>query len=132
MGSVMCLTNLIFCLPVLGFFVCLFGWLVGWLVFGLGFFFCFCFFGFFVFFGFFEGGGWVFGFWFFQDRVSLCSPGCPGTHSVEQDGLELRNPPASASQSWDYRMHATTAQLLVCFFKTRSYCETLAVLELTM
>jgi hypothetical protein len=34
----------------------------------------------------------------FQDRVSLCSPGCPGTHSVDQDGLELRNPPASASR----------------------------------
>ena len=25
----------------------------------------------------------------FQDRVSLCSPGCPGTHSVDQAGLEL-------------------------------------------
>jgi hypothetical protein len=35
---------------------------------------------------------------FFQDRVSLYSPGCPGTHFVEQAGLELRNPPASASQ----------------------------------
>jgi hypothetical protein len=34
----------------------------------------------------------------FQDRVSLCSPGCPGTHFVDQAGLELRNPPASASQ----------------------------------
>jgi hypothetical protein len=30
---------------------------------------------------------------FFLDRVSLCSPGCPGTHSVDQAGLELRNPP---------------------------------------
>jgi hypothetical protein len=30
--------------------------------------------------------------------VSLCSPGCPGTHSVDQAGLELRNPPASASR----------------------------------
>jgi hypothetical protein len=37
-------------------------------------------------------------FCFFQDRDSLCSPGCPGTHSVDQAGLELRNPPASASQ----------------------------------
>ena len=36
---------------------------------------------------------------FFRDRVSLCSPGCPGTHSVDQVGLELRNPPASASAS---------------------------------
>jgi hypothetical protein len=31
-----------------------------------------------------------------QDRVSLCSPGCPGTHSVDQAGLELRDLPASA------------------------------------
>ena len=37
-------------------------------------------------------------FWFFRDRVSLCSPGCLGTHFVDQTGLELRNPPASASQ----------------------------------
>ena len=33
----------------------------------------------------------------FRDRVSLCSPGCPGTHSIDQAGLELRNLPASAS-----------------------------------
>jgi hypothetical protein len=38
-------------------------------------------------------------FFFFRDRVSLCSPGCPGTHFVDQAGLELRNPPASASAS---------------------------------
>ncbi|GAB1288595.1 Lysine-specific demethylase 4C [Apodemus speciosus] len=30
--------------------------------------------------------------------VSLCSPGCPGTHFVDQADLELRNPPASASR----------------------------------
>jgi hypothetical protein len=39
--------------------------------------------------------------WFcfvFGDRVSLCSPGCPGTHFVDQAGLELRNLPASASR----------------------------------
>jgi hypothetical protein len=34
----------------------------------------------------------------FRDRVSLYSPGCPGTHFVDQAGLELRNPPASASR----------------------------------
>ena len=34
----------------------------------------------------------------FRDRVSLCSSGCPGTHFVDQAGLELRNPPASAFQ----------------------------------
>jgi hypothetical protein len=31
----------------------------------------------------------VFCFMFFQDRVSLCSLDCPGTHSVDQAGLEL-------------------------------------------
>ena len=34
---------------------------------------------------------------FFRDRVSLYSSGCPGAHFVDQAGLELRNPPASAS-----------------------------------
>jgi hypothetical protein len=34
----------------------------------------------------------------FWDRVSLYSPGCPGIHFVDQAGLELGNPPASASQ----------------------------------
>jgi hypothetical protein len=33
----------------------------------------------------------------FRDRVSLYSPGCSGTHFVDQAGLELRNLPASAS-----------------------------------
>jgi hypothetical protein len=53
----------------------------------------------------------VFVFWFFRDRVSLCSPGCPGTHSVDQAGLELRNPPASASQVLGLKAWATTARL---------------------
>jgi hypothetical protein len=44
----------------------------------------------FVFLDFFLGG-------VFRDRVSLYSPGYPGTHFVDQAGLELRNPPASAS-----------------------------------
>ena len=35
----------------------------------------------------------------FRDRVSQCSPGCSGTHSVDQAGLKLKNPPASASLS---------------------------------
>jgi hypothetical protein len=25
----------------------------------------------------------------FSDRVSLCSPGCPGTHSVDQAGSKF-------------------------------------------
>jgi hypothetical protein len=44
---------------------------------------------------------------FLRDRVSLCSPGCPGTHSVDQAGLELRNPPASASQVLGLKPAAT-------------------------
>jgi hypothetical protein len=44
----------------------------------------------------------------FLDRVSLCSPGCPGTHFVDQAGLELRNPPASASQVLGLKPGATT------------------------
>jgi hypothetical protein len=43
----------------------------------------------------------------FTDRVSLCSLGCPGTYSVGQAGLELRNPPASAS--WVLELKACTA-----------------------
>ena len=38
----------------------------------------------------------------FWDRVSLCSPGCPRTHSVDQAGLELRNSPASSSFNFSY------------------------------
>jgi hypothetical protein len=68
-----------------------------------------------------NGFFWVFGLvwfglawfglvWFglvFQDRVSLYSPGCPGTHSVDQAGLELRNLPASASQVLGLKVCAT-------------------------
>jgi hypothetical protein len=51
----------------------------------------------------------------FWDRVSLCSPGCPGTHSVDQAGLELRNSPASASQVLGLKVCATTAWLFFFF-----------------
>ena len=41
-------------------------------------------------------------FFFFLDRVSLFSPGCPGTHFVVQAELELRNLPASLPpERWD-------------------------------
>jgi hypothetical protein len=53
---------------------------------------------------------------FFRDRVSLCSPGCPGTHSVDQAGLELRNLPASASQVLGLKACATTARLFIYFY----------------
>jgi hypothetical protein len=57
---------------------------------------CFCF----LFFGF-----------FFRDRVSLYSPGCHGTHFVDQAGLELRNPPTSASQVLGLKAWTITTQL---------------------
>jgi hypothetical protein len=46
----------------------------------------------------------------FQDRVSLYSSGCPGTLFVDQVGLELRNPPASASGVLGLKACAPTAQ----------------------
>jgi hypothetical protein len=58
------------------------GW--GWFFFSVFLFVCFCLFRLFV--------------CFFRDRVSLCSPNCPETHSVDQAGLKLRNLLASASQ----------------------------------
>ena len=61
-----------------------------------------CSFFFFFFFFFF----WVF--LVFRDRVSLYSPGCPGAHFVDQAGLELRNPPASASRVLGLKACATT------------------------
>jgi hypothetical protein len=45
---------------------------------------------------------------FFRDRVSLFGPGCPGTHFVDQAGLELRNPPASAPPVLGLKACATT------------------------
>jgi hypothetical protein len=45
-----------------------------------------------------------------RDRVSLFSPGCPRTYSVDQAVLELRNLPASASQVLGLKACANTAQ----------------------
>jgi hypothetical protein len=44
----------------------------------------------------------------FRNRVSLYNPGCPGTHFVDQAGLELKNPPASASRVLGLKACATT------------------------
>jgi hypothetical protein len=52
---------------------------------------------------------------FFRDRVSLYSPGCPGTHFVDQDGLELKNLPASSSQVLGLKACTTTAWPLFLF-----------------
>jgi hypothetical protein len=53
---------------------------------------------------------YLFIFIYFQDRVSLNSSGCPGTHSVDQAGLELRNLPAFASQVLGLKVCANTAR----------------------
>ena len=52
----------------------------------------------------------VFVFVCFQERVSLYSSDCPGTHSVDQASLELRNSLASASQVLGLKACATTTQ----------------------
>jgi hypothetical protein len=49
----------------------------------------------------------VFGFWFFRDRVSFYSPGCPWTHFVDQAVLKLRILPASASWVLGLKVYAT-------------------------
>jgi hypothetical protein len=54
----------------------------------------------------------------FWDKVSLYSPGCPGTHFVDQAGLELINPPASASQVLWLKAY-TTMPGLSTFIKLR-------------
>jgi hypothetical protein len=59
----------------------------------------------------------------FRDRVSLCIPDCPETHSVDQAGLELRNPPASASQVLGLKACVTTAWLVFFFFFRLGFSE---------
>jgi hypothetical protein len=53
---------------------------------------------------------------FFRDRVSLYSPGCPGTHSVDQARLELIDPPNSASRVLGLKAWDTTARLGIFIF----------------
>jgi hypothetical protein len=58
----------------------------------------------------------------FQERVSLYSLGCPGTHFVDQAGLELRNLPASASRVLGLKACAMTPCLkihLKCTFDSK-------------
>ena len=57
-----------------------------------------------------------------QGRVSLCSPGCPGTCSIHQGGLQLRDPLASAFRMLGLKGWATTACLnfILQFFGDKS------------
>ena len=45
----------------------------------------------------------------FETGFLCCNSDCPGTHSVDQAGLELRELPASASQVLGLKVYATTA-----------------------
>jgi hypothetical protein len=71
----------------------------------------------------------LFVFLVFRDRVFLYSSGCPGTHIVDQAGLELRNPPASASGVLGLKACATTPGLHEVFedqlFIVYLHCQTL-------
>jgi hypothetical protein len=55
-----------------------------------------------------------------RQSFSVCSPGCPRTHSVDQAGLELRNLPVSASQELGLRACATIVWPKIIIFKTAS------------
>jgi hypothetical protein len=55
----------------------------------------------------------------FRGRVSLNSPGSSGTHFVGQDGLELRNLPASASQVLELKACTTTARQTSNFLRRK-------------
>jgi hypothetical protein len=57
----------------------------------------------------------------FRDTVSLYSPGCPGAHFVDQAGLELRNPPASASRVLELKACATTPSFNVLSYRTQDH-----------
>jgi hypothetical protein len=62
----------------------------------------------------------LFIYWFiYWNRVFLCSPGCPGTHSVDQVGLELQDLPASAS--WVLLGLQVCATTLYFFFILKTY-----------
>jgi hypothetical protein len=68
----------------------------------------------------------------FQDRVSLYSPGCPGTHFVDQAGLKLRNPPASASRVLGLKACTTTPganRILKCMLNFGADREHTSVME---
>ena len=59
----------------------------------------------------------------FRDIVFLSNPVCPGTYSVDQAGLELRDLPASASQVLGSKACTTTAWLDLVFLSKKICCQ---------
>ena len=53
-----------------------------------------------------------------RDRIPLCSPSCPETHSIDQAGLQLRDPSASASRVLRLKVCATTSQRKLLILKS--------------
>jgi hypothetical protein len=53
----------------------------------------------------------------FQDKISLCCPGCPVTHLLDQAGLKLRDLPASVFQEIGLKAFATIAQYPLPYFQ---------------
>jgi hypothetical protein len=66
----------------------------------------------------------IFFFFGFLRQCSLYSPGYPGTHSVDQAGLELRNPLASVSPVLGLKVCATTPSFHSSLF-VNVYCNDL-------
>lgn len=60
--------------------------------------------------------------WGRQGRILLCSFGWPGTHSIDQAILKLRDPPASAPWVLGLKVWATTAQFVYRFFRLIISC----------
>jgi hypothetical protein len=60
----------------------------------------------------------------FQDRVSLYSPGFPGTHFVDQAGLKLRNLPAFASRVLGLKACSTTPSRIQHFNAYKKHTST--------
>ena len=67
--------------------------------------------------------GWFgFGYLYFLREVSLCSPGCLGTHSVNQAGFKFRVP--LPLECWDYRdmPRPPRGLVLFCFIENTKLC----------
>jgi hypothetical protein len=53
---------------------------------------------------------------FFLNRFSLCIPGFPGTHSVDQGRLKIRNLPASATQVLGLKASTITPRFILFIY----------------